>query len=425
MPSAPPPAADALPEEPPGSPSVPSKPLERRFGRRLWAGIVHALALSLALFGAPDLADAATAPGSSQDEPSKPDQVFVRGRGEAVKPIAGTILEHKLGGITIKTSSREQKIEPERVVRVQLGDVPQAMLDGRAYTNRGQFGAAADSYKLAAGQADARDVVRAAARLACAEAYIEHGAQDPSAFGLAREQAERFLTDWPDDLDVPKARAALARATLLEGDAAKAGELYAALYREAPGGKPNPGYDVRLCMQAGVDAMRAYLLAGDTLKLREIGSSLGRELDAAYTSAGDDEALQRELDEMRQVTRLTEGLAMLAGGNAEGARSFFEGILGQASSNPPALNFGARLGLAQALLRLDRAREAQLEFARVSALDYTDRYRTAQAMVGLAECAAKLPDKDAASRIKTLAQAVLDNYGDTISARRARELLNR
>jgi TolA-binding protein len=89
-----------------------------------------------------------------------------------------------------------------------------------------------------------------------------------------------------------------------------------------------------------------------------------------------------------------------------------------------ALRFGATLGLAEALLAEGKAREAQFLFARISALDYTDRDRVARALVRMAEAAKALADPDYKKQAQAWLGDVLERFGDTPWAARARELLN-
>ena len=120
--------------------------------------------------------------------------------------------------------------------------------------------------------------------------------------------------------------------------------------------------------------------------------------------------------------RLGEGFCLLAKGSTSQARTFFQGQLTNASKSS-SQRFGARLGLAQALFADGRFREAQIEFAQVSAIDHTDRDRVARALVGLAECSQQLSDSTGRQQAKSWLQTVKDQYGDTPSALRAQELL--
>ena len=93
-----------------------------------------------------------------------------------------------------------------------------------------------------------------------------------------------------------------------------------------------------------------------------------------------------------------------------------------ANGNAP-LRHGARLGLAEALLAEGKVREAQIQFAQVSAIDHTDRDRVARALVGLAQCSLKLSDKNANQKAKRSLETVRDHYGDTPSVLQAQVLL--
>ena len=115
---------------------------------------------------------------------------------------------------------------------------------------------------------------------------------------------------------------------------------------------------------------------------------------------------------------------MLASDNASQAMNFFRAQLANAGSDAPAaLRFGARLGLAEALLSSDKVREAQIEFARVAALDHTDRDNVARALVGQARCALQTSDSGARANARAWLETVTSQYGDTPSVLSAQEIL--
>ena len=126
---------------------------------------------------------------------------------------------------------------------------------------------------------------------------------------------------------------------------------------------------------------------------------------------------------IQSMSRLGEGSVLLANKKASQAKTFFEGQIRNADINNPNLVFGAHLGLGEALLAEGNHREAQLEFAFVSALDHVNRDRVARALVGMAECADKLKDSTGKADAKTWLEDVRDHYGDTPSVLQAVEML--
>jgi hypothetical protein len=64
-----------------------------------------------------------------------------------------------------------------------------------------------------------------------------------------------------------------------------------------------------------------------------------------------------------------------------------------------------------------------VEFAKVSALDHTDRDRVARALVGLADVTLKLADSTANADAKKWLGTVAELYGDTPAAAQAAALL--
>ena len=67
------------------------------------------------------------------------------------------------------------------------------------------------------------------------------------------------------------------------------------------------------------------------------------------------------------------------------------------------------------MLASGETRDAQIEFSMVSALDHTSNDRVARALIGLTECALKLPDTDSRQNAKLWLQAITDQFGATPS----------
>ncbi len=364
------------------------------------------------------------ASAATQESNARPDQVLWRNNRGVLNTMSGTVTANELDKITITQSSgRERTFESNEVQRVTFGAVPPSYQDGLAYFQREDFENAASMFALAAGDASARPVVQADARLRAVQSLMRHGAQDATAFGAAKAEAQRFLDDFPNNRAVPDARFLQARATRIGGDAAEAAGLFESLFHEASGETPKAGYPAVVSFRAGLGAADAYLAAGETQKAATLFGALEAALPRHLAALDADSPRRLDLLRLQARARLGEGFKLLAEGNTGQAKTFFEGQLRSAEKHDAALRFGAKLGLAEALVSNGDFRAAQLEFAAVSAIDHTDRDNTARALVGLAECALKLSYTNARADAKTWLATVQERYGDTPAVLRAQELL--
>lgn len=349
---------------------------------------------------------------------ARPDQVLWRNSRGAVNTVTGVVKENSLAQVVVETGSSQRKLDPLTVERIEFGDVPAAYADALTYFDRGDFENAAAKFTLAAGDAAARPVVKARARLAAAETWLRRGGVERSAIETAHKECEQFLNEFSDNRDVPGARLLLGRLQRLSGDAAKAAETYAALYKEGSGSAPTAGYPPLVSFQAGLAAAESYLASANPARARELYLSLDGSIGSALASLADSDPLRARYAAIQSEARLGEGFCLLASGSVSQARTFFQGQISGAEGNA-ARRFGARLGLGQVLLAEGNARGAELEFAQVSAIDHTNRDRNAQALVGLAESAIQL---QARSDAKLWLEAVTQQYADTPAVLRAQEL---
>jgi len=356
--------------------------------------------------------------GSLAAQAARPDHVLWRNARGQVSTIVGTVKENTLTNVVVDTGSGQRKLGALDVERIDFGDVPEPYTEGLAYQERNDFENAAAKLSLAAGSSEARAVVRARARLLAAQAQLRRGADDPAAFGLALHECEQFLSEFPDNRDVPQARLLLGRAQRLSGDAAAAAQTYAELYREAGGAQPATGYPPRIGFQAGLAATEAYLALKDVTQARTIASGLDASIGAALAALAENDPLRAELDRLQSEARLCEGYSLLAAGSTSQAKTFFQGQI-QGSESNAARRFGAKLGLGEALLAEGNARAAQIEFAQVSAIDHTSEDRVARALVGLAQTAIQLGAKDDA---RLWLDTVRTEHADTPAALKVAEL---
>jgi tetratricopeptide (TPR) repeat protein len=341
--------------------------------------------------------------------------------------VTGTVTTNGLDKVVMSIAGEDEDYRSELVERITWGDVPPSYRDGRTYFDRGLFADAAAQFRLAAGDAGTRELVKADARLLAAESLLRWGASEPIHFSEAAEEAARFEKDNPSNRDLPRARVLHARASWLAGDTETAAEIYRAVYGEWQGDSGSPGYEREFCLEAGLQAARVLLAAKDTLGARELFTSIDATVGSALAGLEATDPASRRLTAIQDEALLGEGFAELAAGNFRQALTFFEGKVnpkanGNTRSGSDTLRFGATLGLGEALFEAGRVREAQMNFARVAALDHTDRDHSARALLRLAECTQKLVDPDYQANACAWCSTVVDQYGDTPWAAPAREL---
>ena len=362
---------------------------------------------------------ATTALCAAQD--SRPDQVFRMRRGDVTK-VVGTVTENSLETVRLDRDGKEASYGSDEVVRIIWGAIPPSYQDGLTYLSRDDHENAVARFRVAAADASSRAVIQADARLRAAEVLVTWGASDGNRYAEAVSEADRFLTDHPSNREVPRAQWLKGRAQLLSGDPAGAALTFKALYEQGASDPPASGYDRALCLEAGLAAAGAYrgaMNASAALALYPVLEGSFREL--AQATEDDPQRVARLLAGQGEAA-VGEGWCTLISGDATQATRYFERNVDRAELGA-AGRFSARLGLAESLLQDGKTREAQFEFARVSALDHGSRDRVAQAMVGLATCSISLGDSDAKANARLWLESARDSFGDTPSAGKAAKLL--
>jgi hypothetical protein len=386
------------------------------------------LLLALALSSAAESRAAGDAQAQAQAGVVKKDQLSVRSKRDgSVQLMSGVVNTNQLDQVVVQIAGKDTKFDGELVVRIVWGDVPTSFKDGRVYFARGEFAEAAAQFRLAAGDAASRPVVKAAARLSAAQALLRWGAKEALHFAEAGEEAAKFLAEFPNNREVPEARMVQARAKWMYGQTAEAAQLNRAIFAEWKPEGPTPGYQRELCLDAGLNAARALLemQPPDTLGARDMFASLERAAGAAAVAMEANDPAKPRMVRLQDEASLGDGFAELAGGNARQAVSFFQSKLANKSSMSDTLRCAASFGLAQALLAEGKLREALFQFAYVSAMEHRDRDRAAAAQVGLADTTLKLADPDATPQARAWLESVTQTQGDTLASVRARELLKK
>jgi TolA-binding protein len=358
------------------------------------------------------------------------DQVFVRDSKGSLRQLTGTVAESGLEKLVLDRDGKEASFDNDRVERIIWGQVSASFREAQTYFDRGDFENAAAKFNLAADE-DERSVIQAVARLSSGEALMALGKSDPTKFDAALSEFDSYISSYSSSRDLPRARAMQARATLLRGgagDAKRAGELYRSLFEEGNTDTPTVGYDSYECLLAGLESARALITAGETLPARETLGALTSAARAMLASAPEDSPERVKLEALVAEAQLGEGFVLLASGQARQAETFFQAQLQNAKDGPAAQRFGALLGLGEAALAQGaedskKLREASLHLAGVAGLDFTNRDRTARALLLLAETLPKLGDSDGTAQARLRLQTLIQQYGDTPSAAAARALL--
>ena len=355
---------------------------------------------------------------------SKLDKVLRRNpRTKKVTVNSGLIKTNTLDGVTLEKDGKEQTIKSDEVLRIEWGAVPIAFSEGKGYAAKGDFENAVARFREAAGESSSREVIQAAARLHSAETLLSWGGLDPGQFTNCVSECDRYLSDYPSGRQVPRARWLKARALRLSGDPAGASAIFQGLYGEASTDPPTTGYDRAQSMLAGLDSAESLLAAGQAPAASQLYRTLETSLSTMIAAIEDPTSPERAtLIAARGKAAAGEGFVHLAEARLPQALTFFKGRLAN-KDLPSAERLAATLGLAEVYKAQNEMRLAQVEFAKVAAIDHNDRDRVAQALVGLAESTVKLADADARVLARKYLTDVKNRFGDTPAALRAREIL--
>ena len=164
----------------------------------------------------------AALPSSASSEGGRPDQVYVKNKRDgSVSMVTGVVQRYELGKVTVAVGSKENNYDALQVQSVEWGDVPPSFREGQVYAQRGAWADAAKSFRVAAGDASARDVVKAAAKRQLAEALLKSGSEDAARFTEAATEAQGYLAAFAQNADVPDVRMLHARALWLSGTPAE------------------------------------------------------------------------------------------------------------------------------------------------------------------------------------------------------------
>jgi len=377
-------------------------------------------------FAAPSPAVAAAAPVARTLQDGRPDLVIIAGRRDSEVPIAGTLVEARLDRVVIEVDGEEKSYDHTKVLRVQLNRLPVEFEDGRKHVKAGRYAEAVEAFSEVARTAD-RAPVQAAALLEAIGAEVGMSSADPAAIGRARALADRFVSEHGDHRDVPRARRWQARLAHVEGDTGVAIDRYSALLGELSGAEAAVGYEPILCLEAGLAGAHAALDAGENDRARDLFANLEEAATAVASARDADDPVAIEAEAVRERAQLGEGWILLAGGQGTQAESFFKSRAkrpedgGQLST--ALARFEARMGLARSYEAAGKLRDAQVEYAAVSATAFGAQDLVARALLGLAATTLELGDTEARAQARLWLEELLKRFPDTPSARPGRELL--
>lgn len=362
-------------------------------------------------------AAAATVSAAVTPQATKADRIFSKNKKTGkVEADTGVVEEANLSGVKyVSRGDKNESVKADAVVQIQWGTVPTSFTDGETYAKRGEWEQAVASFQSAAADSDAREPVRAAARMRSLESMMQWGATDRARFADAIAEADRFMSDHSTDWQIPAVRALKARATWLSGDAAAARDGYRALYEAGKDGAD--GFSPLMVAEAALNGARAALESPETSTARELFDTAASAF--AAIDSPDPEVMARAAGGA-EVARLAAAESLLAKDDFDGAARAFESAIDDVSTS--AGMGAARLGLGRALLGKGETEEAQIQLGWVAGLDHTSADRRAAALLALGEALSGVPES--ASIGKAALQRVKDEFGATPSGARAVELLS-
>lgn len=388
----------------------------------LTAALAATLAPATAFTTTPAAPSVAPVTAAAALQDGRPDLVIIAGRRDSEVPIAGTLVEARLDRVVIEVDGDEKSYDHTKVLRLQLNRLPVEFFDGRKHMKAARYAEAVESFTEAANSAD-RSPVQAAALLEAIGAEVAMSSTDPAAIGRALALANRFASEHGDHRDLPVARRWQARLSHVSGDTAAAIDGYAALLGELSGAEAAVGYDPILCLEAGLYGAHAALDAGANDRARDLFASLEEAATAVASARDADDPVAIQAEAVRERAQLGEGWILLVGGQGTQAETFFKSRAEGDQLSTAEARFEARMGLARSYEAAGKLRDAQVEYALVSATAFGARDLVARALLGLAATTLELGDTEARSKARLWLDELLARFPDTPSAGPGRELL--
>ena len=340
-------------------------------------------------------------------------------RGE-VTPLAGAVISSEtLDEVRYERagSGRSESRPTRLVVAVVYGSGGAAYDDARDALARGDLTNAVNLFSAASSEKEP-GWVAAHALLGLAEAQALSGRTNE-----ALATMDQFLADYPEHRLVGRALLQAARYASTAGDKARADADVQKVIGLVNGGKLTADWAARAQIEKGQN----LLDAGDA-------SGAGTAFTAAQGAArnglanlGDREDLKPELERLALQARSGQGSALLAGGDLNGARTYFDNLM-RDGQDDPAIRAAALNGKAEADFKDDgRLKDAQYGFARVAVLGAGSADEHAKALYYLGQCCLALgeagEEKNGREKATQYFKDVERRYPASRWARLAREAL--
>jgi hypothetical protein len=285
-------------------------------------------------------------------------------------------------------SSGDEVTRPSReILSLVPGPMPAELAAAEAFAANLDFQNAANAFDAASGSLEPAWLA-AYAGLRHAEVLLAWSAIDPSQASAAASAFKAWSTANADSYWLPRASYGQAKAQALSGDVQSATTLMQELADRAF--EKNLGRQVEF--MAALTRSEAFLLGGQA----EVAEARLRDLEDKLGEAKRDQDIPRgtraAIALMQVDAQLLLGRAIEEKDGITAAASYWEG-LAEARDTPPDVRAAARIGLALAAKEQGDLRTAQLQLARVVALQQAKAEVMAHALYEMAEVTEALGNK--------------------------------
>ncbi|MCB9897204.1 MAG: tetratricopeptide repeat protein [Planctomycetes bacterium] len=305
-------------------------------------------------------------------------------RGQ-IRPLPNAVITSEtLDEVKFVRGERNDARKTSDIVSIDYGRGSATFEEAQAALTSGDLTNAVNLFSAATRDTDP-PWVASHALLQLAEIQLRRGAEHRAE---ALSTVEQFLTQYPEHRLLPSALLLEARIATSLSDRTKAEEAVKKVRDLAESGRITADWGVRASLQQGEDLLEAG-------QAREAGTAFGTAQDAAQAALanlGARKDLESTLQRLELEARTGAGSALLAGGDVSGARSYFERLQSEGSSDP-AVAMAARNGLAQADFQDGDFKAAQVGFAQVAVKGAAIPDQHAKALYFLGRCVESLDDK--------------------------------
>lgn len=331
------------------------------------------------------------------------------------------IVSETIDTVTFKNRNKDETLPANDVASVGYGGVGESLERAKYAADQGEFARAANLYQEVADSAS-RPPLKAWAAFWAARQLFLGSAGDKGLAATAASALQAWLTAHADHRLVPIARETLGQAQLAAGNVDEALAAFAELGNVARSKSLGALWTAR----GKFGEAQALVAAGKFADARTAFVAASATLSA-------ESADNREAANLAVAAKTGEGECYLAEGRVKDAQDFFRRLASSAGNNSM-LVAAARCGEAHAIFEqakgkkdVSSMRRAQSLLAQVSATDISDGDASPKATFLLGqvtlELGAEHEGKDYLQRAKGMFQQVVDDYGSTRWAARARSAL--